>query len=51
MQLQLPKWMTDSLNEESEKSIQYTIKEVLREYLNSEEGRIIRERIEKRKEH
>lgn len=48
MQLELPKWIAEAVESDSKKSVQYTIKEILREYLQSEEGRVIRERIRER---
>lgn len=48
MQLELPKWIAETIESDSKKSVQYTIKEILREYLQSEEGRLIRKRIRER---
>lgn len=50
MQLNLPKWMCDEIESDSNMSVQYIIKEILKEYLDSEEGRIIRNRIRRREE-
>lgn len=48
MDLQLPKWMAKEVESDSPKSVQYIIKEVLKEYLTSEEGMKIRKRIRER---
>lgn len=48
MKLELPKWITDEIELDSNKSVQYVIKEILREYLESNEGGVIRERIRRR---
>lgn len=46
MILQLPKWMCDELGRQAEgEAIQYMIKNIVKEYIRSEEGRIMRERI------
>ncbi len=47
MELQLPKWIIEELDKgRGTKSIQTYIKDIMREYVESEEGIIIRERIE-----
>lgn len=45
MELELPKWLVKELSKDTDKSIQYIIKEILKEYVRGEEGRKIRERI------
>lgn len=46
MILQLPKWMCEELYKQAEgATLQYMIKDILREYIGSEEGKIMRERI------
>ncbi|MCP3681960.1 MAG: hypothetical protein GY861_04645 [bacterium] len=48
MELNIPKWMAEEVEKDSTKSVQYTIKEILKEYLRSDEGRKIRKRIRER---
>lgn len=48
MQLDLPKWLCEELETDSRKSVQYVIKEILKEYMLSKEGKVIRERIRER---
>jgi hypothetical protein len=48
MQLDLPKWMSDEIESDSHKSVQYVIKEIIKEYLESKEGKRIRDRIRER---
>lgn len=45
MQIELPKWISEELERESSKSVQYIIKKILREYLVSKEGIELRNRI------
>lgn len=50
MDLQLPKWIIEELDKgRGDKSIQTYIKDIMREYVGSEEGEIIRERIDKKR--
>ncbi len=48
MQIQLPKWMIKELEKRLNRSAQYIIKEILKEYLDSEDGGRIRKRIRER---
>lgn len=50
MYLELPKWIAEALERESNKSVQYIVKKILREYLVSKEGEELRERIRKEEE-
>ncbi len=46
--LQLPTWMVKELSNYSDKSTQYIIKNLIKETLNTEEGREILEKLRKR---
>lgn len=48
MILELPKWVCDEIESDSNRSVQYLIKEIIKEYLTSEEGKVIRGRIRER---
>ena len=48
MILELPKWVCDEIETDSKRSVQYLIKEIVKEYLTSEEGKVIRKRIRER---
>lgn len=51
MQLQLPKWMVMELSKDTDMSLQYYIKTILKEYINNKEMRDnIKKEEEKRKE-
>lgn len=45
IELQLPVWLVKELNKHSNKSTQYMIKKVLKEVINSSDGRRIIKRI------
>lgn len=45
MELELPKWLVKELSKDTDKSIQYIIKEILKEYVRGEEGKKIRTKI------
>jgi len=48
IELQLPVWLVIELNKHTHKSTQYMIKKVLKEVINSSDGRRILERIGER---
>ncbi|AGH31904.1 hypothetical protein VPIG_00046 [Vibrio phage PWH3a-P1] len=50
MQLDLPKWLCEELNKDTNRSIQTYIKGVLIEYVNNSEWREIGKEIERNKE-
>lgn len=50
MQLDLPKWLCEELNKDTNRSIQTYIKVVLIEYINNNEWREVGKRVEGEKE-